>query len=161
MTDLSRFSQYLQRRYAYYYCKTHKWNGQVFQRMYKSIPIGEDAYLLGCGRYIERNPVRAGLVRRAEDYLWSSAAAHCGLRDDVLLSGNCPLLLQITDWSEWLKIDSDDEVRTAIRRHTATGRPLGSREFLMRIGAQIGQDMLPKKRGRPLKRKQSDAGSNN
>ena len=70
--DLSRFSCMIQRRYAYYYCKTYQWHGQVFQRMFKSLPIENDSYLLECGRYIERNPVRAHLAKRPEDYLFSS-----------------------------------------------------------------------------------------
>ena len=71
--SLFQFSHYIQRRYAYYYCKTYKWKGQVFQRMYRSIPIDKEAYLLECGRYIERNPVRAKMVEKPEQYLHSSA----------------------------------------------------------------------------------------
>src|SRR3989339_1345623 len=63
MELLSRFSHYVQRRYAYYYCKKYKWTGSVFQRGYKSFVIDRDEYLLECGRYIERNPVRAKMVK--------------------------------------------------------------------------------------------------
>ena len=69
---LAAFSQYVQRRYAYYYCKVYHWKGQVFQRMYKSLPIDKDTYLLECGRYIERNPLRAHMVERVEQYPYSS-----------------------------------------------------------------------------------------
>jgi putative transposase len=72
MLPLSRFGHFIQRRYAYYYCKTYYWSGQVFQSRFKSIPIENDNYLLECGRYIERNPVRANLVKSLEEYPWSS-----------------------------------------------------------------------------------------
>ena len=80
--------------------------GHAWQGRFKSVPMDE-SHCWNAIRYVERNPVRAGLVKRAEDYLWSSAAAHCGLRDDLLLSGDCPLVREITDWSEWLRIEDD------------------------------------------------------
>jgi len=72
LKNLSRFSHYVQRRYAYYYCKEYKHTGSVFQRGYRSFSIDKDDYLLECGRYIERNPVRAGIVDRPEDFLHTS-----------------------------------------------------------------------------------------
>ena len=47
---LAQFSQVLQRRYAYYYCKVYQWQGSVFQRGYKSFPIDKESYLLECAR---------------------------------------------------------------------------------------------------------------
>ena len=70
--QVSDFSHYVQRRYAYYYCEKYKRTGSVFQRGYRSFPIDKDEYLLECGRYIERNPVKARIVTRAEDYAQSS-----------------------------------------------------------------------------------------
>ena len=78
--------------------------------------------------YIERNPVRAGMVVRAEDYAWSSAAAHVGGRDGIGL-------LEMADWrehytaarwSEALRLGIDEEaLRERIRDATRTGRPFG------------------------------------
>src|SRR5207247_7851662 len=86
------------------------------------------------------------LVRRAEDYLWSSAAAHCGLRDDILLSGKCPLVDEIKDWSAWLKIE-DDRIDDFIRRQTNLGRPIGSEEFIKHLEMQTGRQLVPGRRG--------------
>jgi putative transposase len=72
LKDLAGFSHYVQRRYAYYYCKEHQWNGGVFQRRYRSHGIEEESYLLECGRYIERNPLKAKVVKRPEQYGYSS-----------------------------------------------------------------------------------------
>ncbi len=132
--------------YTSYFNKKYDVVGHAWQGRFKSFPMDE-SYCRNAIRYIERNPVRAGLVKRAEDYLWSSAAAHCGLRDDMLLSGDCPLVLEIPDWSDWLNVDFDNQEDEVLRQHTQTGRPLGSKEFLKRIGSQVGRDLLPKKRG--------------
>jgi len=85
LSNLSRFSHYVQRRYAYYYCKRYKWTGSVFQRGYKSFVIDRDEYLLECGRYIDRNPVRAKLVGKPEEYEFSSYRYYSeGRRDELL-----------------------------------------------------------------------------
>jgi hypothetical protein len=76
----------------------------------------------------------------------SDRLVYLRLMHDACDTGDNPLVPQITNWSEWLKLDSD--VTTDIMRcHTATGRPLGSTDFLIRIGDQIGRNLLPKKRG--------------
>lgn len=71
------------------------------------------------------------------------------------MSGDCPLVLQIPDWSEWLHVDSPEAENEIIRQHTRTGCPLGPDEFLVRIGNQIGRDLLPKKPG-PRKKHRDD-----
>lgn len=96
--SLSRFSHFVQRRYAYYYCEQYKWTGSVFQRGYRSFSIDRDEYLLECGRYIERNPIKAKLVENPEEYAHSSfryygrgegddlvtpSPAYLGLSDDI------------------------------------------------------------------------------
>ena len=87
IADLAKFSQYIQRRYTYYYCRVYRWKGQLFQRMYKSLPIQKDEYLLECGRYIERNPVRARLVSHAKDYPYSSYGHYAfGNKEAILVS---------------------------------------------------------------------------
>src|SRR5262249_1520943 len=89
-------------------------------------------------RYVERNPVRAGLVARAEDYRWSSAAAHCGLREDPLISDDLPLIQEITDWSGWLAgIEPEDELRK-IRECAERCYPVGSEEFVRRVEQESG-----------------------
>jgi putative transposase len=133
--------------------------GHAWQERFKSFPMDE-AYYRNAIRYVECNPVRAGIVKRAEDYLWSSAAARCGLRDDLLLSGNCPFVIEIENWSEWLAGTPVEAANDVIRRHTQTGRALGSSEFLIRAGLQIGRNLLPQKRGPKSKRNQPATDSN-
>jgi putative transposase len=153
--SLSKTIKVAHGEYTSYLNKKYGLVGHAWQGRFKSFPMDE-SHCHNAIRYIERNPVRAGILPRAEDYLWSSAAAHCGLRDDLLLSGDCPLVGQIDNWSDWLKIDSDDLFRDTFHQHTATGRPLGSKQFLIDVGKKIGRDLLPRKRGPRPKTKQSE-----
>ena len=104
-------------------------------------------------RYVERNPVRAGIVGRAEDYLWSGAAAHCGLRDDILLDPEFPPNGVIPDWSAWLRLDHSEEERRQIRAHTFSGNPWCTPEFLIQLEKLTGHRFGPRKAGRPPKKK--------
>lgn len=70
--NLSKLAHFVQCKYAYYYRSTYNWTGQVFKRSFVSKPIENDTYLLECGRYIERNPLKAGLVNSPEIYRYSS-----------------------------------------------------------------------------------------
>ena len=132
--------------YASYLNSKYGLVGHAWQGRFRSFPM-EESHCWNAIRYVERNPVRAGIVANAEDYLWSSAAAHCDLRDDLLLSGDCPLISQIPDWSDWLKVDAEDNLKDTLRQHTRTGRPLGSNQFIIQIGLQLGRNLLPRKRG--------------
>jgi putative transposase len=133
-------------QYSKYFNIKYGLIGHAWQARFKSFPMEWD-HCRNAVRYVERNPVRARMVKRAEDYLWSSAAAHCGLRDDLLLSGECPLVLEIADWSEWLNEPEDEAAQEVIRRHTQIGRPLGSEGFLLGLEQKTGRKMLPQKRG--------------
>ncbi|NLO74864.1 MAG: transposase [candidate division WS1 bacterium] len=76
-------------------------------------------------RYVERTPVRAGRVKRAEEYPWSSAAGHCGLREDPLLHPARPLRGQIADWGLWLWSGEDQALAEELRRCTEKGKEFG------------------------------------
>jgi putative transposase len=122
-------------------------SGHVFQGRFFSCPM-DDPHMWATVRYIERNPVRAHIVERAEDYRWSSAAAHCGLRPDDLLSDRFPPEGVISDWSAWLGEEDDKEMVKAIRRHTRTGWPCGGKEFVDRLEGMLGRSLRPQQRGR-------------
>lgn len=102
-------------------------------------------------RYVERNPVRAGMVARAEDYLWSSARAHCGRVTDALLTTDWPDTTSVSDWSSWLSTTPDVAFEHRIRARTYTGRPCGSEEFVREIEARTGRRLAPGKAGRKPK----------
>jgi putative transposase len=135
--------------YAEYFNGKYGFVGHVWQSR-PHMSVMDDRHAKNAIRYVERNPVRAGIVRRAEDYLWSSAAAHCGLRDDLLLSPN-PYANEITDWSAWLEVDQAEEELREIRLHLSTGRPWCTPELLLQLEAITGQNLRPRKPGRPKK----------
>lgn len=71
--------------YSYYYRKVHKRSGYVYQNRCKSFLIEDDSYLLECGRYIERNPLRAGIVKDPLHYYWTSYDFYAkGVSDDII-----------------------------------------------------------------------------
>ena len=82
---LQRVLKPLHMRYAQHINRERGWKGHLWQGRFFSSPLDE-AYLWAAVRYVERNPVRAGMVKRAENYRWSSAAAHCGKEIDKLIA---------------------------------------------------------------------------
>ena len=139
--------------YAMYFNARTRMSGHVWQGRFHSCPL-DDTHLWAAVRYVEQNPVRAGMVERAEAYPWSSAAAHCGMRDDSLLSPDFPPTGVIEDWAEWLfEAREDDERYECIRRQTHTGRPCGCSSFLDQLEHLLGRSLRPKKGGRPRKNK--------
>jgi putative transposase len=86
--DLARIMHIVQLKYAIYYAKKYTFVGHVFQERYRSPRIQADSYYLQCGRYIERNPVKARIVDHAEDYPYSSAVYYVFGRPDDLITPN-------------------------------------------------------------------------
>ncbi len=84
-TGLQQVLKPLHMRYAQRFNRTRGWKGHVWQGRFFSSALDDD-YLWAALRYVERNPVRAKMVRKAENYHWSSAGGHCGLRPDSLLT---------------------------------------------------------------------------
>src|SRR3990170_4525 len=90
----------LHMRYAQRINRAWGWKGHVWQGRFFSSPLDE-AYLWAAIRYVERNPVRAKMVRKAENYRWSSAAAHCGLKPDPVLTCKLSWQRQFESIGNW------------------------------------------------------------
>ena len=140
-------------RYASYWNARNSSSGHVWQGRFYSCPLDE-THLWRALRYVELNPVRAGMVPEAAEWRWSSAAAHCG-------SGPPEALLEMERWrnrwtvAEWRKHlaagESASDVAT-VRQYTHTGRPLGSEEFVANLEHSTLRALAPRKAGRPMKR---------
>jgi putative transposase len=144
--SLARGLGEVHRRYTLVINTREDWKGFLWQGRFLSYPL-DDGHLYGAVRYIERNPVRAGLVRLAENYEWSSARVHVRKEDHPLLSP-CPLERTIPDWSAYLgQTDSPEDIQEFLR-HEKTGRPLGSEDFLRRLEDLTGRVLAPRKKGR-------------
>ncbi len=133
------------RRYTLRVNRREDWRGHLWQERFRSFPMDEE-HLLAAARYVELNPVRAGLVKRARDWRWSSAAAHLDGRDDRL-AAVAPLLERVADWKAFLAGGLEDEALRAIRGHERTGRPLGAAKFVKRLEKRTGRPLSPGKRG--------------
>jgi putative transposase len=123
--------------------------GHLWQNRYFSCPLDE-THLWAAVRYVERNPVRARIVQRAEEYEWSSAEAHCGIRSGGLLSRDFPPPGVISNWSEWLG-DENEAQSELVRRQTHTGRPCGSLAFVARLEGFLKRTLRLQKVGRKRK----------
>jgi len=106
----------------------------------------DEAYLLACARYVEMNPVRAGIVKNPQDYPWSSAQPHLRGKDDPLVEV-APLLLISPDWRGFLSSYVEGAHNDKIRGRTRTGRPLGDSPFLQRLEKSLGRSLTPRKSG--------------
>jgi len=126
----------------------HLWQGRFYSA------VLDEPHFWSAIRYVERNPVRAGLVDRAQEYPWSSAREHCGLAHDGLLSPLAPpeWLVNLPQaeiqrrWAEWLQ-DEDEQETATIRRNTLTGRPCGPASFVQTLEGILSRVLHPQKRG--------------
>lgn len=148
---LQRVLKPLHMRYAQRINRAQGWKGHLWQGRFFSSPL-DDAYLWATVRYVERNPVRAGMVRHAEDYQWSSAVAHCGKKIDGLLNLKSAWSKQfsvIEDWSAWLSEGDEAEKIQVLRRNVDKGLPCGSEDFVKKLGKQAGRLLEYRAQGRP------------
>ena len=127
-----------------------QWTGHLWQGRFASFVMDEN-YLLAATRYIELNPVKAGFVKKPEQYPWSSAKAHISGRDDKLVKVK-PLLKLVDDWGRYLAIDYNDEEESLLLSHERSGRPLGSASFVNRLEKKLSRVLIPQKGGRPPKK---------
>jgi putative transposase len=128
------------------------WRGYLWQGRFASFVL-QGKHVLAAVRYVERNPVRAGLVKRAQDWPWSSAAGHVSGDGDMLVRRGGPLAAEVKDWRRFLAAEEDEDTLALLRRHCRTGRPLGDAAFLRRLGRCLGRSVLPGRPGRPPKRR--------
>ena len=137
------------RRYTRMVNFREEWRGYLWQGRFSSFPM-EKRYAVACARYIELNPVRAKLVKRPEQWQWSSAAAHLNGEKDKLVRSFKPL----RDASEWKSLlESGMDESEEFRRHERTGRPLGSESFIGRLESLLERTL---RRGKPGRKKKEE-----
>jgi putative transposase len=137
------------RRYTRRINFRQEWRGHLWQGRFASVVL-DGPHLLAAVRYVERNPVRAGLCQNAWDYRWSSAAAHVAGQDDELVK-TAPLLGLVPDWREYINTDPTDREVNALRKHERTGRPLGSDSFVKALESLLERPLFRQKPGRKAK----------
>jgi putative transposase len=136
------------RRYTLIINSREKWKGYLWQGRFISYPLDE-GHFYSAIRYLECNPVRAGVVKRAEDYPWSSAKSHILKEIDILL-GDDLMMSKINDWSSYLREGERESDIKLFRLHARTGRPLGDEKFLSKLEKTTGR-ILKRRRPGPKK----------
>jgi len=127
------------------------WRGHLWQERFHSYPLDE-SHLLAAVRYVELNPVRAGLVADAEDWSWSSARFHLGLTGRDQLVRSRALYDYVGNWRSYLGKE-DEKLSKGIETHLKTGRPLGSASFLKKVELLLNRNLVPRKGGWPKGKK--------
>lgn len=127
----------------------HMWQGRFF-----SCAL-DGEHLLQALRYVEMNPVRAGIVECPEEWEWSSARHHLGLTDDPLLEdARWPDRELLEQWEEILRVTDSEDAIHALRHATRTGRPLGGKAWLKDLEEKTGRRLQKLPAGRPRKPRQ-------
>lgn len=133
-------------RYAQWLNRRLKRTGHLWENRYFSSPL-DPTHLWAAVRYVERNPLRAGLVRVAEEFDWSSARAHISGEPSELLDGQRPFVGASFDWSAWLNDTADGLEADKLRANTRTGRPTGADSFVRALEERLGRPLRPQRRG--------------
>ena len=157
-TSISRIMQSLLVSHTQRYHRFHQSSGHVWQGRFKSPVVQDDDHLLAVLRYIEANPVRAGLVEYAGDYPFSSFAAH-GRGDPDELLDDLPQYIQLgrtrnarqRRWSAYIHQVPEEAELAAIRRSAETGLPFGDPHWGRKLAKRLGLDLTIRPRGRPKK----------
>lgn len=121
------------------------WRGYLWQGRFSSYVLDE-RYLLTATRYILLNPIRAGIVKNAWDYKWSSTRYHLGMENNSLINDRI-LQGMIDDWKEFLSTEVDKYEIGLVKLHERTGRPLGNDIFIENLEEILNRDLKKKKPG--------------
>jgi putative transposase len=156
--SVSRIMQSLLVSHTQRYHRFHGGGGHVWQGRFKSPVIQDDAHLLCVLRYIEANPLKAKMVRRAGNYRWSSFSTHGLGKPSELLDplvtyeqlAPAPAMRQ-RRWDAYVHQEPEEAELAAIRRSVETGLPWGEANWVQKLSRQLKLDLTLRPRGRPKK----------
>jgi putative transposase len=156
--DISLFMQYIGRRYVPYVNHKYGKSGSLWEGRYKASLVQGDNYFLKVMRYIELNPVRAGMVKLPGHYRWSSFCHNVGIREISFITmhpiyktlGACSQNRHHA-YAELFRYDLDKADMKKIRDASQTGTPLGNDLFREKLEKQLQCKVGITRRGRPIK----------
>jgi putative transposase len=156
--SISRIVQSLTVAHTWHYHKGRGSSGHVWQGRFKSPVLQDGDHLLTVLRYVEANPLRAGMVADLAGYPWSSYPAHgLGRADDLLDPvasweelGRTAAARQAY-WRKWLHTPLSDRELARVRKSVTSGRPFGSAAWTKATADRLGVSLTPRPRGRPRK----------
>jgi len=155
---LPQMMQAVGRRYVRYFNDSQARSGTLWEGRYRSTVIETERYLLACMVYIDLNPVRAGLVKDAGDYPWSSYGCYVGTRVDRLVTphplywtlGNTPFAREAA-YAELVRAGTTREQQEALTRSALSGWALGSESFVADLQKRTERRLVKNQPGRPVR----------
>ncbi len=151
--SLAKTMQKLSLTFTQYINKKYKRTGRLWECRFHSALVDKESYLWSVGRYIERNPVRAKIASKPDEYRWSSAKVNITGKGMDFIK---PIWLDDAKREEYITFlnypDKEEEIEI-IKKSTISGKPIGSEEFLNRMVEALGITINTRPKGRPRKRK--------
>ncbi len=156
---ISRMMQNLGRDYVAYFNRKYGRTGTLWDGRFKACPVESERYTLACYRYIEMNPVRAGMVRRPGDYPWSSYGHNAVTQGYKLITPH-PVWLGLGEtlatrqaaYRSLFEQDLTESQLVRIRECLQSGTPFGSQQFTVRVERELTTCVGQIHRGRPAKK---------
>ena len=147
--DLSRWMQWLMTSHVRRYHRHYHSSGHVWQGRFKAFPVQDDEHYWTVLRYVERNPLRAGLVRRSQDWQWSSLQAK-NSPPGLLAEGP---LEKFRGWTNYVNGVENEAELAALRKSVSRGAPFGEEKWRVHTAKTLGLESSLRPRGRPRKAK--------
>jgi putative transposase len=146
--DLARWMHWLLTTHVQRHRIRHETTGRIWQGRYKAFPIQADTHILTVLRYVERNPVRAGLVHSSRDWRWSSLPGRGAGRSAPGLLAPSPVPLP-SPWVDWVDTPLTGSELTEVRSSVRRDRPLGDPAWTRGMSERLGLVGTLRPRGRP------------
>ena len=154
---LPQMMQAVGRSYVRYFNDLQGRTGTLWEGRYKSTLIQTDRYLLACMAYIDLNPVRAGLVAQAGDYVWSSHGHYIGRKTDKLITphplywelGNTPFAREAA-YADLVRAGVSDQQRADLTQSALSGWALGEDDFVADLQKKTARRVAKGSAGRPV-----------
>jgi putative transposase len=145
-TDLSAWMHWLLTTHAARHHRERDSTGRIWTGRYKAFPIQHDRHLLTVVRYVERNPLRAGLVGRADEWLWGSLRWRLSAIPRLPMAP-LPFPLPV-NWTEFVNSSQTAQELAAVRRSVTRGSPFGDSSWVAQTAAELGLGHTLGQRGR-------------
>ncbi len=151
--SLAKTMQKLSLTFTQYINKKYKRTGRLWECRFYSALVDKEPYLWSVGRYIERNPVRAKIVSKPDEYRWSSAKANIIDKEMDFIKPIWQDDTEREEYNTFLNNPDKEEDIELIKKSTISGKPIGSEEFLKQMVETLGITINTKPKGRPRKKK--------
>jgi putative transposase len=150
--DLGRWMHWLLTSHVRRHHRRYGTQGHVWQGRFKAFPIQQDNHLLAVLRYVERNPLRAGMVDRAEEWPWSSLRSWSAVRRAAFL--NEGPLARPQRWPAYVNQPQTEAELEAVRLCVKRGAPWGDPQWARQAARRLGLEFTLRPRGRPRTQQQ-------